>query len=103
MVLEKYAIWILSQMRRAFIPFILIVITIDSGWAQAPVMVEEMVYGLQLFNGKGYAGSFCPKSEDAIYIIAGSENVLSPKMTLVYYWPIIRKLQAGFKTLNEKG
>jgi hypothetical protein len=102
MVLEKYAIWILSQMRRAYISFILIVITIGSGWAQAPVMEEQMVYGLQLFNGKGYAGSFCSKSEDTIYIITGSENVLSPKMTLVYYWPITRKLQAGFKTLNEK-
>ena len=102
MVLEEYAIWILSQMRRVFISLILIIITIGSGWAQAPVMEEQMVYGLRLFNGKGYASSFCPRSEDTIYIIASSENVLLPKMTLVYYWPITRKLQAGFKTLNEK-
>jgi ABC-type transport system involved in multi-copper enzyme maturation permease subunit len=87
--------------KKTSIPLILIFIAIGSAQAQTPVMEEQMVYGLSLFNGKGYTSSFCPRTEDTIYIIGGSENVLLPKMTMVYYWPLKRRYQAGFSTLNE--
>ena len=88
-------------MERAFISVTLLLIAIGSVWAQAPVMEEQMVYGLRLFDGKGYVSSFCPRSEDTIYVMANSDNVLLPTMTLVYYWPITRQYKAGFKTLSE--
>lgn len=80
---------------------ILIVLVIVNVHAQAPVMEEHMVYRLRLFNGRGYQNSFCPPSENTIYIIADSDNVLQTRMTFVYYWPMTRRFEAGFKTLNE--
>jgi hypothetical protein len=65
-------------------------------------MEEQMVYGLRLFNGKGYSSSFCPPSENTLYIIADSDNVFLPKMTLVYYWPITRRYRAAFKSLDKQ-
>ena len=76
-------------------------LVIGSVHAQAPVMEEQLVYRLRSFNGKGYQNSFCPASEDTIYIIAGSDNVFQSRMTLVYYWPMTSRFEAGFKTLNE--
>jgi hypothetical protein len=61
---------------------------------------EQFVYGLRVFDGKGYIGSFCPKTEDSIYIIANSDNILNPRMTQVYYWPITQRYKADFDNLN---
>ncbi len=71
-------------------------------WAQAPVMREQLVYGLNVFNGKGYGGTFAPQSEDTIYLIADKDNAVSARMTLVYFWPITAKYMAGWQTLNEE-
>jgi len=98
----KYTVWIWRQTRRVFVPIALITIISSFVLAQAPIMKEQMVYGLLSFDGKGYIGSFCTESENTIYIIANSDNVLLPKMTLVYFWPISRRFRAGFNTLNEK-
>ena len=88
-------------LKTGFRPLILTMLVIGSVHAQAPVMEEQLVYRLRSFNGKGYQNSFCPASEDTIYIIAGSDNVLQSRMTLVYYWPMTGRFEAGFKTLNE--
>lgn len=88
-------------MKRGFISLTVLLFAIGSGRAQAPVMEEQMVYRLRLFDGKGYVRSFCPQTEENIYTIAGSDNVLLPTMTLVYYWPITRRYKAGFKTLSQ--
>ena len=87
--------------RNGYRSLILAVLVIGNVQAQAPVMEEQMVYRLRLFNGRGYQSSFCPQSEDTIYVIADSDNVFQPRMTLVYYWPMTRRYKAGFKTLNE--
>lgn len=88
-------------LRKGFRSLILAVLVIGTVHAQVPVKEEQMVYRLRLFNGSAYQNSFCPQTEDTIYVIAGSDNVLQPRMTLVYYWPITRRYKAGFKTLNE--
>ena len=69
--------------------------------AQTPEMEEQLVYRLRLYNGKDYQDSFCPKTVDAIYILANAPSVLNPRMTMVYYWPITRRYMPGFKSLNE--
>jgi hypothetical protein len=61
---------------------------------------EQFVYGLRVFDRKGYIGTFCPKSEDSIYIIANSDNIINPRMTEVYYWPITQRYKADFDSLN---
>jgi len=72
------------------------------GHAQAPALREQLVYSLNLFNGKGYTPGFAPGSEDTIYLIANENNAVSLRSTLVYFWPITGKYVAGFKALNEE-
>jgi hypothetical protein len=86
---------------KIFISLILLLIPMALVQAQAPVMEEQMVYRLRLFDGKGHASSFCPRTEKALYFIADSDNICLPTMTLVYYWPLTRRYKAGLKTLNE--
>ncbi|MCX7730640.1 MAG: hypothetical protein N2205_05440, partial [Candidatus Caldatribacterium sp.] len=69
--------------------------------AQPPVR-EQLVYSLTAFNGSTYSKSFAPQSEDTIYLIAHTNNIVSPRKTIVYYWPITRRYMAGFSTLNEE-
>ncbi|MCX6090430.1 MAG: hypothetical protein NTX88_08725 [Candidatus Atribacteria bacterium] len=83
---------------------LLFVVFSFSVWASAepPVMHEQLVYSLTSFNGASFSKSFCPANEETIYFIADQENVISPRKTIVYYWPITRKYMAGFSTLNEE-
>jgi len=86
--------------------FILVFSLIKVGFAQqkpsfAPILREELVYGFNAFDGKSYSGGFVPETENTIYFIAGHDNTLSAKKTLVYFWPITAKYMAGFKSLNE--
>jgi len=87
--------------KRFLICLVFLLLVMGSGRTEAPLMEEQMVYRLGLFDGKGYARSFCPRTEPCIYIIAGTDNLLLPTMTLVYYWPLTRRYRAGFKTLSE--
>ena len=79
---------------------ILTLLTVNVVYAHTPEMMEKMVYRLRVFNGHGYQELFCPHVEETIYVIADSDSVFDPKMTLVYYWPISRRYKFGFKTIN---
>jgi len=70
--------------------------------AQAPPIREQLVYSLNVFDGKTYTSGFCPRGEDTIYIIANENNAITARITLVYFWPITARYVAGFKTLNEE-
>jgi len=70
--------------------------------AQAPIMSEQFVYSLNVYNGKGYGGGFTPQTEDTIYLIANENSAISARTTLVYFWPITAKFMAGWQTLNEE-
>lgn len=70
--------------------------------AAAPTLREQLVYSLTSFNGASFSNSFCPQNEDTLYFIADTKNVINPRKTVVYYWPITRKYMAGFSTLNQK-
>jgi hypothetical protein len=70
--------------------------------AQVLAMNEQLVYGLNVFNGKGYGGGFTPQSENTIYLIADKDNAISARTTLVYFWPITGKYMAGWQSLNEE-
>lgn len=63
---------------------------------------EQFVYKMGLFDGKKIAETFLPQSEDAIYILAGENNVLSPRITLVKWWPLSGQFVAEFQELNEE-
>lgn len=80
----------------------IIILYLGFGFAQETPFKEQLVYSLTSFNGSTFSKSFCPQSEEVIYLIANQNNVLSPTKTIVYYWPITRRYMAGFSTLNEK-
>jgi len=92
-------------MRRFFILLVVLFgLLLVSGalGAQETPFKEQLVYSLTSFNGSTFSKSFCPQSEDTIYLIANQNSVVSPTKTIVYYWPITRRYMAGFSTLNEK-
>lgn len=86
--------------------FIIIVISLFGvstiAMAEAPVLREQLVFSLTSFNGSGYSKSFCPATEETIYLIANESSIISPRKTIVYFWPITQKYMAGFSTLNEE-
>ena len=52
---------------------------------------REFVYGLTLFDGGQYQGTFCPEEIGTIYLVAGVASVFSPRRTDVYYWPLTKE------------
>ncbi|MGH2544446.1 MAG: hypothetical protein ACRDIB_16765 [Ardenticatenaceae bacterium] len=62
---------------------------------------RQVVYNGQIFDGQGYTGQFYPRNERAIYLLAGVQNVLIPKITDVYWWPITREYKADWESTNE--
>jgi len=66
-----------------------------------PLLKEQFVYSLNVFDGKGWSGSFVPKTESTIYLIANKDNAICAKKTLVYFWPITVRYIAAWRTLDE--
>ncbi len=63
---------------------------------------EEVVYNLDLFNGKSYTpGVFSPLKANTIYIIANVDNIFSPEITKVYFWPVTGEYVADWFALDE--
>ena len=63
---------------------------------------EEVVYNLDLFNGKSYTpGVFSPLKANTIYIIADINNVFSPEITMVYFWPVTGEYVADWFALDD--
>lgn len=63
---------------------------------------EEIVYNLDLFNGKSYTpGVFSPLKANTIHIIADIDNVFSPEITMVYFWPVTGEYVADWFALDD--
>ena len=62
---------------------------------------EEFVYGVNAFNGSLYHGTFYPPSVDTLYLLADEINIVSPRKTLLYYWPVTNEYKADWDTLSE--
>ena len=59
---------------------------IPPSWGQEEAVFEEqLIYSLNLFDGKSYTSTFIPRSEDTLYILADEYNVLVPRMTQVLF------------------
>lgn len=65
-------------------------------------MRRELVYGLTLFDGGRYQGTFCPEEIHTIYVVANTDNVIAAHKTDVYFWPITREYMADWMKVNEK-
>ena len=69
--------------------------------AQSPDKVREFVYGINAFQGREYKGIFLPTNVDTLYLLADVTNIISPRVSLVYFWPITNDYQVDFNELNE--
>ncbi len=69
--------------------------------AQEPEKTEAFVYGGQVFDGLVYRSAFYPPSVDTIYLLADQQSILSPRRTMVYFWPLANAYKADWNALNE--
>jgi hypothetical protein len=69
--------------------------------AQETEKERQFVYGINAFQGRAYEGLFLPTNVDTLYLLADVTNVISPRQSLVYYWPITNNYQVDFDELNE--
>jgi len=68
---------------------------------QEPEKIESFVYSGYVFNGLDYISTFYPPSVDTIYLSADRQNILSPRRTLVYFWPLTDAYEADWASMNQ--
>jgi hypothetical protein len=76
-------------------------LSVSTALAQEPAREQAFVYGLTNYNGAVYESALVPPSVDTIYLLAGRENVIAPRETLVYFWPITNQYLADWEKLNQ--
>lgn len=83
--------------------FLAILLVLPSGvvHAQAPPKEEAFVYGVNAAAPDGVIGTFAPPAVETIYLLADQTSVLSPRRTLVYFWPITNEYRAAWSEMNE--
>lgn len=57
---------------------------------------RQLAYGLIVWTGTEYRGTFCPQEIDTIHLIAGQDNVLLANTAEVYFWPITKEYMADW-------
>jgi hypothetical protein len=72
-----------------------------AAFAQSPPREEAFVYATTVFDGLTYASAMTPPDVDTIYLIADRENIIAPRRTMIYYWPITNRYLADWSLLNE--
>lgn len=68
--------------------------------ADVPVREEQFIYSMLAFNGKDYSGTFVQKTADTLYLMAGVDNFLTTRKTLVYFWPLTEDWKTDTSGLN---
>lgn len=63
---------------------------------------QQLVYTTWAFTGQRYDSVFYPQSEETIYLIADVDNVITPKLTEVYYWSLSMEYRPDWTELDEK-
>ncbi|HZQ07820.1 MAG TPA: hypothetical protein VFD70_14645 [Anaerolineae bacterium] len=76
-------------------------LTVSVAHAQDPTRTQAFVYGITNYNGAKYASAIVPPSVDTMYLLAGRENVVAPRETLIYWWPITNEYLADWDRLNQ--
>src|SRR5689334_22724700 len=91
-----------TRARPALAALLLALLTVLPAAAQSlPDKHQETVYNGEIFDGQGYTGQFYPQDDNTIYVLAGVQNVLVPKLTQVYWWPITHEYKADWDSLDQ--
>ena len=64
--------------------------------AQAPEQTEAFVYGINAAVPEAVVGTFAPPVVDHIFLLTGQTSILSPRRTMIYYWPITNEYRASW-------
>lgn len=72
-----------------------------AAYAQSPERKEEFVYATTFFDGLAYSSAMTPPDVDTIYLVADRLNIIAPRRTMIYYWPITNRTLADWSLLNE--
>jgi hypothetical protein len=70
------------------------------GQAQLPERSEQLVVSVLAWNGRDYSPTFAPEPSGAIYLMAGRDNFLTVRKTLMYWWPLTAEWKTDTKALN---
>jgi hypothetical protein len=62
---------------------------------------KEFVYGIAFYDGYLYGNSMVPPTIDVIYLQANVDNIVAPRNTLIYYWPLTNRYLADWAAMNE--
>ena len=73
---------------------------VSSSIAIEPEKVESVVYRLQSFMGIEHRLVYSPPQVKEIYLLAGSDNTIDPRQTLIYYWPLTREYFESWEKLD---
>ncbi len=95
----------MSKVRILLIVFVAILLnqtSVQGVQGQEPEKKREFVYGVNAFTGLEYEGVAYPNTVDTLYLLADVVNIVSPRESLVYFWPITNQLQVDWSALNEK-
>ena len=87
-------------MKRSLACVLALCVPVAVSLAEVPVRSEQLIWSVLAFNGRDYAATFAPQSADTIYILSGTDNFLSARKTLVYWWPITTEWQTDTDSLN---
>ena len=88
-------------MRTAALALLLVLLSCAHAGADVPVRVEQLIYSLTAFNGSGYSSTFALQTAPTIYLLAGTDNLLSVRKTLVYWWPTTAEWKVDTASLNQ--
>ena len=70
--------------------------------ADVPLREEQFIYSIISFSGRDYGGTFVRQDSGTFYLMAGTDNFVSARKTLVYYWPITSNYRVDTQTLNHQ-
>ena len=89
-------------MKRRFTAALLLTLPLALSRADVPVRTEQVIWSVIAFNGREYSATFVPESSDTLFLLAGVDNVLSLRETLVYWWPVTSEWKLDTDTLNTQ-
>jgi hypothetical protein len=82
-------------------PAVLSVVLSLDGQGQVPVRSEAFVYGITFYDGTTYGSALVPPSVETMYLMADVDNIVAPRRTMIYYWPLTGRFMADWNRLNE--
>jgi hypothetical protein len=87
-------------MKRMSVLVLALLLPIAACIAEVPVRSESLVWTSLAWNGRDYSATFAPETSDTLFLIAGIDNFLSLRKTLIYWWPITSQWKTDTDSLN---